>query len=135
MKRLFAIAFAAIAFQATVGWNTTAAGYAPQPESVAAEKARVMHIADGDVASSVSASANRDSIFARNEVASTLRGDDPEALRLELFACLLIMVIAPLGALLVIRYIDHLTTRRNAQVPNRSLPLGVPMITESPKTK
>lgn len=135
MKRLFATAFAAIALVATVGWNTTAAGYDHQPEPVAAEKARVMHIADGDVTSSVSASVNRDSIFARNEVAFILKGDDPEPLRLELLACLLIMVIAPLGALLVICYIDHLSTRRNAQVQDTSLPLGVPMIMESPKTK
>src|SRR5271167_2964290 len=105
MKRRFATALAAIAFLATVGWNMTAAKSDHQPESVAVEKARVMHIADGDVPSSVSASANRDSIFTHNEVASIPKGDDPESLRLELFACLLIMVIAPVGALLVICYI------------------------------
>ena len=135
MKRFFASALSAIAFLATVGGNMTAAGYDRQPETVAVEKARVMHVAGGDVTSSVSASANRDSIFAPNEVASILKGDDPELLRLELIACLLIMVIAPVGALLVICYIDHLTTLRNAQAPDTSLALKVPMNMVSPKTK
>src|SRR5271157_254932 len=131
MKRCFATAFAAIAFLATVGWNMTAAGSDHQPEPVAVEKTRVMDIADGDVTSVVSASANRDSIFARKEVASILKQDDPESLRLGLLACVLIMLIAPVGALLVICYVDHLTTRRNAKAPNTSLAFGVPMNMES----
>jgi len=135
MKRRFATEFAVIIFLVTAGWNITAAGYDHQTEPVAVERARGMHIADGDVTSSVSASANRDSIFARNEVASILKGDDPESLRLELLACLFIMVVAPVGALLVICYIDHLTTRRNTQAPDTSLALAVPMNMESPKTK
>lgn len=113
MKRRLAIAFAAIAFLATVGWHITGAASDHEPKRVALEKVRVMRIADGDSTSSASASANRDSNFALNELATILKGDDPESLRLELLACLLIMLIAPVAALLAILCIDHWTAQRN----------------------
>jgi len=132
MKRRFATTLAAIAFVATVGWNMTATGSGHEPERMALEKVGVMHIADGDATSSVSANAKHDSIFAPNEVGSILKGDDLESLRLKLLVCLLIMLIAPLGGLVAICYIDHRTALRDAQAPNTSPALGVPMNMEMP---
>src|SRR5271169_188208 len=117
MRRGLASAFAAVALLAIVGSNVTAAGDR-EIERMAQEGPGVMHAADDRATGSALASVNRNSTFAPDKAVSTLKGEDPESLRLELIGCLFTMLIVTVGALLGICCFDHRTVQREAWPTN-----------------